>query len=125
MESSRVCTSAKPKRTGVSIFPSLYSQLAKSGLPFYGLAEYHNHLPLDDPKNVAAVAWLIGEDLDNTDGVEAADLDGGGEGEQRSGSASRYLHVSFSQNVVFDFQSLYASGLDLHHLEVGWLDFGR
>ncbi|CAN0183838.1 unnamed protein product, partial [Pylaiella littoralis] len=35
--------------------------MAKSGLPFYGFAPYHNDLSLGHPANAAAVSWLIGD----------------------------------------------------------------
>ncbi|CAM9508779.1 unnamed protein product, partial [Discosporangium mesarthrocarpum] len=65
------------------------------GLPFFGLAPYHNHLPLDHIKNSPAIAWLIGErgQEESKEGggavVEAPTVGAGtesGEGGSRGGS---------------------------------------
>lgn len=78
---------------GHCIFTS--GQLAASGLPFYGLAPYQNHLPLDHPENAAAVAWLTG------DGVDGAEDDSpvGGGGPEGDGSA-RTLSRWVFRNVI-------------------------
>lgn len=64
-------------------------QLSKSGLPFYGLAAYNNHLPLDHPDNTAAVAWLMGDDSS----VEANETAAAEGGDARLSPASVSRHV--------------------------------
>lgn len=50
------------EKTSTSVAqPVCLRQLAKSGLPFYGFAPFHNSLPLGHPDNAAAVSWLIGD----------------------------------------------------------------
>lgn len=75
------------------------SQLSSVGLPFHGLAPYHNHLPLDHPDNAGAVSWLIGEGAEREDAgacAAAAAQDGSG---QDAPEASRWAHASAGSSV--------------------------
>lgn len=59
--------------TIIGIKPWSLPQLAKSGLAFYGLSPYQDHLPLGHPENAAAVKWLTGEQSEISPGGTTAE----------------------------------------------------
>lgn len=72
------------------LLAAFFYQLAKSGLPFYGLDPYHNNLPIDHPENAAAVAWAIGDVADGLkDGNPGAAIESG-DAEGKSAAISRW-----------------------------------
>ncbi|CAM9226721.1 unnamed protein product, partial [Choristocarpus tenellus] len=71
--------------------PSTKGDLSSEGIPFFGLAPYYDHLPLDHPDNAQAIAWLLGEDIESGAGSDTGS--GGGSVGETSGRFTKRPNI--------------------------------